>query len=103
MQPRLRNDIAHWLDNSQIEQGTRRRGGHRPTSRRSEAKWSEDVELVHRDQHFVAYAIADLERRRQIEEEFLATFRIDPDVGVVTWTRRRPGRPMGCRATDPAP
>lgn len=81
MQPRLRTGIAHWLDNSQID---RERAAVVVTGQPAgeHEQWSQDVEIAHRDEDFVAYAIADLERRRQIEEEFLATFRIDTDTGV---------------------
>ncbi|WP_411266714.1 hypothetical protein [Enemella evansiae] len=42
----------------------------------------EDTPITDRDEDFVAFVIADVERRRQIEEDFYAT--LDPDTGEIT-------------------
>ena len=47
-----------------------------------EADPIEDIPITDRDQDFVAFVIADVERRRQIEEDFYAT--LDPDTGEIT-------------------
>lgn len=41
----------------------------------------EDIEILHRDEDFVAFVIADVARRRKAEEEFLAGLGVDPDTG----------------------
>lgn len=42
----------------------------------------EDTPIIDRDEDFVAFVIADVERRRLIEENFYAT--LDPDTGEIT-------------------
>lgn len=43
----------------------------------------EDVEIVDRDQDFVDFVIADVNRRQQAEDDFLATLNVDPRTGEV--------------------
>ena len=42
----------------------------------------EDTPITDRDEDFVAFVIADVERRRQTEEDFYAS--LDPDTGEIT-------------------
>ena len=42
----------------------------------------EEVPITDRDEDFVAFVIADVERRRQTEEDFYAS--LDPDTGEIT-------------------
>jgi len=43
----------------------------------------EDVEIVNRDQDFVDFVIADVSRRQQAEDDFIATLNVDPQTGEV--------------------
>ncbi|MEL5990280.1 hypothetical protein ACOKGD_06650 [Microbacterium phosphatis] len=47
-----------------------------------EAEPIEDTPITNRDEDFVAFVMADVERRRQIEENFYAT--LDPKTGEIT-------------------
>ena len=47
-----------------------------------EAEPIEDTPIIDRDEDFVAYVIADVERRRQLEHDFYAN--LNPETGEIT-------------------